>query len=1143
MKRALSVAVVFFVFLVLTRVAAAQTSWLDPAWKYRLPVTVSGPCESDATNYQVKVSLDSDFAFDKAQTGGSDLRITEGDGVTPLPFWIETWDSTAQRASIWVKVPTLPLAGTSVYLYYGNSLAASASSGADTFTVYDGFETNSVGSIPVAPVPDPGYWSKYAGNPVIPNNGFGSTFYDGSIYHNFVNYGTINHYTSPDGINWTADPANPVLTPTQTWEGGNVGVPMAWKEGSTWYMLYRGGSPNVIGLATSTDAVNWTKSEANPVLVGDSGAWDDTALDPWGVIKVDDTYYMWYNTIGGAPGQNGRCSGLATSTNLTDWTKDPLNPLFCGGRFCPFPFKYGDYYYLLVPHYTSGSDYSQHELYRDASPTFHPADREYLGVAIQFGPSEWDDHDQDTPAVLTDTIYRDTYNASNNQLWVYYAGEGGDGNWQTGMIIEENIAAAIAGVNSATFSWSAPGGAITVVDDPVRQGVRSVRQHAPTGSVILAGNFPSQTSGAVSAWMRRSSTSVGDYDIYLYGEQLSCVAGLGRDGDFHYWTGAFQPTGIPWAPNTWYLVTIAFDAATQRYDFTVQNEALAELVRVEDIAFGRVSTMINSAQLYTSGGFIEDGFADDFRLRPWCGADASTTVGTEEPFNTAPIADDQSVSTNEDSAVAIILTGSDADDDPLVYTVLSGPSHGTLSGAEPNLTYTPDANCYGADSFTFSASDGTVDSNTATVTITVNSVNDAPVADADSYGTSEDTLLEVAAPGVLSNDSDVDGGSLTAVLVTGPSHGTLNLNSNGSFTYTPAANYSGADSFTYRASDGSLQSDAATVNLTVTAVNDAPVAASDAYSTDQITTLTVPVPGVLGNDTDADGDPLTAVLVSGPSHGTLDLNSNGSFTYTPAANYSGADSFTYRASDGSLQSDAATVALTVNYTDVLPDIAVIKTGLPTSVPETGGNVTFTYVVTNNSTEAATITVLSDDQFGTLSGDSDCQVGTVLASGASCSFEATFAIPAGDVPGSHINTFSATVTDGDGNTDTATALETINYIEVPLEVVRVTSPEGGDVLTSGRTHVIKWITTQTENPVASVRLFYSEDAGMSWKPIRRTIRGNPGWFSWRVPWVSETKTYCKVKVELRDRNGVILGSGESAGNFTIQPRRTHRRLEE
>jgi len=533
-----------------------------------------------------------------------------------------------------VKVASLPVGGTAIYLYYGNLAAVSSSSGSATFTAYDGFEGNAVGSVPVAGAGNTGYWSKYAGNPVInvTNSGFGSTFYDSStsIYHNFTSYGTILHYTSTDGRTWVADTAhNPVLTPTQPWEGSNVGVPMAWKEGGTWYMLYRGGSPNVIGLATSVDAVNWVKSSANPVLSGTPGAWDYQALDPWGVIKVGDTYYMWYNTIGAVAGL-GRCTGLATSTNLTNWTKDPNNPIFSGGRFCAFPFKYGAYYYLLIPHYTSGSDYSQHELYRDVNPTFYPGQREYLGVAINFGPTDWDDHDQDTPCVFTDTIYRDTYTYSNNQLWVYYAGEGGDGTWRTGMVIEENIAEAIAGVQPSAFTWGASGD-VTVVDSPVRQGVRSVRlRDTTTGSVTLTGLFAQQQTGAVSAWMRRSATSAGDFDIYLYGEQLSCVAGLGRNGDFHYWNGAFQPTGVMWAPNTWYLVTLAFDAVANRYDFIVQNQSMAEIVRVEDIAFGRASTFINSAVLYTSGGFVEDGFVDDFRLRTWCGAEAGVTVGAEE---------------------------------------------------------------------------------------------------------------------------------------------------------------------------------------------------------------------------------------------------------------------------------------------------------------------------------------------------------------------------------------------------------------------------------------------------------------------------------------------------------------------------------
>src|SRR5207247_1584793 len=141
----------------------------------------------------------------------------------------------------------------------------------------------------------------------------------------------------------------------------------------------------------------------------------------------------------------------------------------------------------------------------------------------------------------------------------------------------------------------------------------------------------------------------------------------------------------------------------------------------------------------------------------------------------------------------------------------------------------------GSDSFTFRANDGQADSNVATVSLTVTAVNDAPVAGNDSYTTAEDTALTVTAPGVLSNDSDVDSPSLTAVLVSGPMHGSLTLNSDGSFSYMPAANYNGSDSFSYQANDGHALSNVATVLITINPVNDAPVANDDSYSTNEDT--------------------------------------------------------------------------------------------------------------------------------------------------------------------------------------------------------------------------------------------------------------------------------------------------------------------
>ena len=214
--------------------------------------------------------------------------------------------------------------------------------------------------------------------------------------------------------------------------------------------------------------------------------------------------------------------------------------------------------------------------------------------------------------------------------------------------------------------------------------------------------------------------------------------------------------------------------------------------------------------------------------------------------------------------------------------------------ANGTFTYTPAPDFNGTDSFTYTASDGTAVSNVATVTITVTAVNDAPMAINDTASTTEETAVSGA---VLGNDLDVEPGTtLTATLDAGPANGTVTLAANGTFTYTPAVNFSGTDSFTYTASDGAAVSNVATVTIAVTGVNDAPVAANDTASTPEETAVSGTV---LGNDTDVDtGTTLTATLGASPAHGAVTLNANGSFTYTPTVNFNGTDSFTYTASDG-----------------------------------------------------------------------------------------------------------------------------------------------------------------------------------------------------------------------------------------------------
>src|SRR5690606_23603918 len=135
-------------------------------------------------------------------------------------------------------------------------------------------------------------------------------------------------------------------------------------------------------------------------------------------------------------------------------------------------------------------------------------------------------------------------------------------------------------------------------------------------------------------------------------------------------------------------------------------------------------------------------------------------------------------------------------------------------------------------------------------------------------------LLTIAAPGVLGNDTDIDGNPLTAVLENGPANGTLTFNADGSFTYTPKANWNGTDSFTYLTYDGTAFSNVATVTIAVNEVNDAPVASADAYTTAEDPQPTLSPPGVLGNDTDVENHPFTAVLENGPANGTLTLNAD-----------------------------------------------------------------------------------------------------------------------------------------------------------------------------------------------------------------------------------------------------------------------------
>ena len=184
-------------------------------------------------------------------------------------------------------------------------------------------------------------------------------------------------------------------------------------------------------------------------------------------------------------------------------------------------------------------------------------------------------------------------------------------------------------------------------------------------------------------------------------------------------------------------------------------------------------------------------------------------------------------------------------------------------------------------------------------------VNHRPDAVDDSATTDEDAPVVID---VLSNDTDVDGDTLSVVSVSDPAHGSATINEDGTVTYTPDPDFNGVDTFTYTITDGNGGSDTATVTVTVRPVNDGPDAVDDSATTDEDTSVTIPV---LANDTDPDGDTLSVVSVSDPAHGSVTVNPDGTVTYTPDPDFNGVDTFTYTITDGNGGSDTATVTVTV----------------------------------------------------------------------------------------------------------------------------------------------------------------------------------------------------------------------------------------
>ena len=419
----------------------------------------------------------------------------------------------------------------------------------------------------------------------------------------------------------------------------------------------------------------------------------------------------------------------------------------------------------------------------------------------------------------------------------------------------------------------------------------------------------------------------------------------------------------------------------------------------------------------------------------------STATVQVEVINTAPVAVDDTVTAPGATPTVVDVVGNDTDDNGDQLTVKSaGPTStqgGIVSVAGGVLTYTPATGFRGTDTFTYVVEDTRGGSDTATVTVTV--TNNVPDAVNDAYATNAGTAVAVSVRG---NDTDPDGDTLTVTRLAGPAHGTLTLNASGVGTYTPAAGWSGTDTFTYRVADGFGGTDDATVTITV---NGAPVAVNDTATTGPNTAVNV---AVLGNDTDPDGDTLTTTAITvAPTHGSAVVQSNGSITYTPAAGWAGVDTYTYRVSDGRGLTATATVQITTTNASPVttPDAVSTGTDTPAVNVDVLGNDTDPNITAGVPGQALSVTGATADNGATVVVNPDSTLTITPAPGYAGPVTVTYTV-SDNAGGTATGTLTVTVANGapsavsDGPVTTPTGTSTL------IDVLDNDTDPNGDTLT-------------------------------------------------------------------------------------------------
>lgn len=325
------------------------------------------------------------------------------------------------------------------------------------------------------------------------------------------------------------------------------------------------------------------------------------------------------------------------------------------------------------------------------------------------------------------------------------------------------------------------------------------------------------------------------------------------------------------------------------------------------------ASLVNGNLQYSPAANVSGSDSFVFRADDGRAASTPTSVSVSiRAVNDGPTCEARALTVSEDGAGAVAVACSDVDGDALTYSILSQALKGTASVVGGELRYAPNPDVSGTDTFSYRARDGSVASAATAVSVTIEAVNDPPVC-----ATVSMTINEDASADKEPSCTDPDGNPLTYAIVSQPVKGAASV-VGGKLRYAPAANANGADNFTYRASDATATSAPATVTVSVTAVNDAPVCSALVLGTAEDTSATV-----TPSCSDLDNDALTYEIASQGTKGTASITPQG-LRYVPAPNLNGADSFTYAARDGSALSAAATVEVTINTANDPPVCSAVS---------------------------------------------------------------------------------------------------------------------------------------------------------------------------------------------------------------------------